>query len=86
MRVHTSALPLHEVSEQVHNLLLEGGPVLDDGVSLVRHLLLKLFQFLDLLPNLELGLSQGRDPECCEMFRFTRLIKIINPVSRVTPK
>lgn len=56
------AVPLHQVSEQVHNLLLQGGPVLDDGVSFVGHLLLKLLQLLDLLTNLELGLSQGRDP------------------------
>lgn len=51
-------VPLHEVSEQVHNLLLQGRPVLDDGVSFVGHLLLKLLQLLDLLTNLELGLSQ----------------------------
>ena len=56
------AVPLHQVSEQVHNLLLQGGPVLDDGVSFVGHLLLKLLQLLDLLTNLELGLGQGCDP------------------------
>ncbi|TNN41690.1 hypothetical protein EYF80_048134 [Liparis tanakae] len=43
-------------------LLREGGPVLDDGVSLVGHLLLKLLQLLDLLTDLELGLRQGCDP------------------------
>lgn len=56
------AVPLHQVSEQVHDLLLQGGPVLDDGVSFVGHLLLKLLQLFDLLTNLELRLSQGCDP------------------------
>lgn len=55
-------VPLHQVSEQVHNLLLQDGPVLDDGVSFVGHLLLKLLQLLDLLTDLKLGLSQGCDP------------------------
>lgn len=57
-----TSIPLHQVSEQVHDLLLQGGPVLDDGVSFIGHLLLKLLQLLDLLANLELGLSQGCDP------------------------
>lgn len=57
-----TSIPLHQVSEQVHNLFLQGGPVLDDGVSFIGHLLLKLLQLLDLLTNLELGLSQGCDP------------------------
>lgn len=57
-----TSIPLHQVSEQVHDLLLQGGPVLDDGVSFIGHLLLKLLQLLDLLTNLELGLSQGCDP------------------------
>lgn len=52
-----TSIPLHQVSEQVHNLLLQGGPVLDDGVPFIGHLLLKLLQLLDLLTNLELGLS-----------------------------
>lgn len=55
-------LPLHQVPEQVDDLLLQGGPVLDDGVSFVGHLLLKLLQLLDLLADLQLGLGQGRDP------------------------
>lgn len=59
----TTSVPLHQVSEQVHNLLLQGGPVLDDGVSFIGHLLLKLLQLLDLLTDLELGLSQGCDPD-----------------------
>lgn len=58
------SLPLHKVPEQVDNLLLQGGPVLDDGVSFVGHLLLKLLQLLDLLADLQLGLGQGRDPGC----------------------
>lgn len=56
------AVPLHQVSEQVHYLLLQGGPVLDDGVAFVGHLLLKFLQLLDLLADLQLGLGQGRDP------------------------
>lgn len=56
------AVPLHEVSEQVHDLLLQSGPVLNDGISFVGHFLLKLLQLLDLLTNLELGLGQGCDP------------------------
>ena len=56
------AVPLHQVSEQVHDLLLKGGPVLNDGVSFVGHLLLKLLQLLDLLTNLELRLGQGCNP------------------------
>lgn len=56
------SLPLHQVSEQVYDLLLQSRPVLDDGVSFVGHLLLKLLQLLDLLTDLELGLSQRRDP------------------------
>lgn len=56
------SLPLHQVPEQVDDLLLQGGPVLDDGVSFVGHLLLKLLQLLDLLADLQLGLGQGRDP------------------------
>lgn len=56
--------PLHKVPEQVDDLLFQGGPVLDDGVSLVGHLLLKLLQLLDLLPDLQLGLGQGRYPGC----------------------
>lgn len=44
--------PFHQVPEEVHDPLLQHGPVLDNGVTLVGHFLLQLFQLLDLLPGL----------------------------------
>lgn len=44
--------PFHQVPEELHDPLLQHGPVLDDGVALVGHFLLQLFQLLDLLPGL----------------------------------
>lgn len=55
---YNTPVPLHEVPEQVHDLFLKGGSVLNDGVSFVGHLLLKFLQLLDLLTNLELRLCQ----------------------------
>lgn len=44
--------PFHQVPEQLHDPLLQHGPVLDNWVTLVGHLLLQLLQLLDLLPSL----------------------------------
>jgi len=48
-------VPLQEVCEYIHNFLLQRKLVLNDGVSFVGHLMLKLLQLHDLLTNLELG-------------------------------
>lgn len=44
--------PFHQVPEQLHNPLLQHGPVLDDWVTLIGYFLLQFFQLLDLLPGL----------------------------------
>lgn len=44
--------PFHQVPEQLHNPLLQHGPVLDNRVTLVGHFLLQFFQLFDLLPGL----------------------------------
>ena len=55
--------PLHEVPEEVDDLLLQSRAVLDDGVAFVGDLLLQLLQLTDLLPDLQLRLRQRREPE-----------------------
>lgn len=55
--------PLHKVAEQVNDFLLQSRAVLNNWISFVRDLLLKLLQFLDLLSYLQLWLSQRGDPE-----------------------
>lgn len=55
--------PLHKIAEQVHYFFLQSGAVLNDGISFIRDLLLKLFQLLDLLSDLQLWLGQWGYPE-----------------------
>lgn len=64
--------PLHKVAKQVNDFLLQSRAVLNNWISFVRDLLLKLLQFLDLLSYLQLWLSQRGDPERQRLRRSDR--------------